>query len=652
MQRRIYKSLLLMGAVSVLLTFILAGVLHYQSLQEQETKQLSRLATALASGISATDESQGVNYLSQVYSQYNHDIQILWMDNTGHVLYSSQGQTSGEDLLSAPNVQEAEEKGIGQSVHKDNKDTPKNYVSTMVSDGTILTLSRERLLALQWYKDILPETLVFIIVFFVGCIAAAEAETQRILQPLHKLGDLVFRIMEGEKIEKIPSDYDEVKPFLKKMEEQHRDIENYLEDIENERNTIRAVIDTISDGIILLNSHKIILDYNKQTAEIFHPNEDKRFRRIASLYYDEDWLRAIGRSFRSSEKKEYTMTLFDHPFRVIMTRLLLTDGEKGLLIVLRDMTSVHAAEKMRREFTSNVSHELRTPLTSISGFAEMIVNGMYKDPEDVKNFGTKIYDESQRMLALIDTIMHLSKIEETETTIMWNVVAVDSLVKYAADLIQNQADKRHIAIHVDTEPVYIYGNAALISELIMNLLDNALKYNHENGSVDISLKPVDEKQIVLSVSDTGIGIPKDKQQRVFERFYRADESRDSKTGGSGLGLAICKHIVLRHKGHMEIHSEEGEGTTISVYLPRLSDQEAEKEKTEALLAQKEAENAESGALAQQEKEEDQAEAQKEEELTAKEELENKKHDKSKKNKKNKKSKKKKDKEKSKDKSKK
>ena len=298
------------------------------------------------------------------------------------------------------------------------------------------------------------------------------------------------------------------------------------------------------------------------------------------------------------------MYLFDKPFRMVMNRIVLTDGESGLLIVLRDMTASYMAEKMRREFSANVSHELKTPLTSISGFAEMIANGMYQKPEEVRLFGSRIVNESQRMLTLIDTIMHLSKIEETETTITWKTVSVDSLVRYAADLISPQADAKHVKVHVDTDPLYAYGNAALLSELIMNLLDNAVKYNHEGGDVYARLSPEGEDKMILTVSDTGIGIPKDKQGRVFERFYRAEESRNKATGGSGLGLAICKHIVEKHKGMLSIESTEGEGTTVTVVLPRMSEGDVDREQAEAMTAKQEAADAESGRLAAKEAEED------------------------------------------------
>lgn len=593
-----------MGIVSVIITFILSAILYYQGMQEQFSHELQHLNSVMAGAVSTDDEDRSREYLERIYDDNGRTIHIVWLDRDGAVIYDSDNKD--EDYKSGPEVRQAMENGKGAAVHKDANDSPKSYYAQKAPDGSILRLSSARTVSYKGFSAYLPEIILFLLVFVVGCLFAAERETEKILKPFHLLGDLVQKIMEGQKVDDVPSDYKELNPLIRKVEEQHDEIQNYLEDIEEERNTIRTVVDTISDGIILLNEHKEIVDYNRKIEDIFHPAEEKRYRRIASLYHDEDWLRVIGKAYRTEGRQEYTMNLFDKPYRMVMNKIELSDGETGLLIVLRDMTASYMAEKMRREFSANVSHELKTPLTSISGFAEMIANGMYQKPDDVKLFGSRIVNESQRMLTLIDTIMHLSRIEETETTITWKTVSLDSLVHYAADLIEPQAKAKGVTLSVDAEPLYTYGNAALLSELVMNLLDNAVKYNNEGGSVHATLKPAGDDKLELTISDTGIGIPKDKQGRVFERFYRAEESRNKSTGGSGLGLAICKHIVEKHKGTLSMTSEEGKGTTVTVILPRMSEADVTKETKEALTARQEAEDAESGRLAEQEAAEDKA----------------------------------------------
>ena len=602
MKVRIYRSLLLMGILSVVLTFILSAVLYYQGMVEQFSHEVQHLNIVMAESLSMDEEARGKDYLCRVFAENKGTIHIVWLDDTGSVIYDSDGETD-EDYASGKEVKEAMEKGMGSGVHKDARGNPKSYYARKAPDGSILRLSSMRSVSYAAFSAYLPEIVIFFFVFIVGCLFVAERETLKILKPFQLLGDLVQDIMEGKKVTP-PAAYEELNPLISKVEEQHDEIESYLEDLEEERNTIQIVFNTISDGIILLNAHKEIVSYNTKAEEIFKPGEDKRYRRIASLYHDEDWLRVIGKAYRTEGRQQYTLNLFDKPYRMVMTQLELTDGQTGLLIVLRDMTASYMAEKMRREFSANVSHELKTPLTSISGFAEMIANGMYQQPEDVKFFGSRIVNESHRMLTLIDTIMHLSKIEETETTITWKTVSMDSLVHYAAELIEPQAKAKNVTITVDTEPLYAYGNAALLSELIMNLLDNAVKYNTQGGSVHAVLCPEGEDKIKLTVSDTGIGIAKEKQDRVFERFYRAEESRNKATGGTGLGLAICKHIVDKHKGTLSVFSEEGKGTTMTVILPRVSEADVSKEEIETLTARQEAEDAESGKLAEREAEED------------------------------------------------
>ncbi len=596
MRARIHKSLLAMGVISVTLAFILSAVLHYQGLQEQYDEELANMVQTAAAAVSINDADKSRTYLDAIYAANNKGIHIVWLTEQGSVLYDTDG-TIGRNYLDMPEVQQAIQKGKGGIVQKASDDHPKSYVASRTADNTILRFSKSKVVSFAFLSDFVPEILLFLLVFFVGCLAAAEHETNRILKPIRKVEELIQQIMSGKPVEKLSDEYEELMPLINKVEEQHDEIQNYLEDIEEERNTIRAIIDTISDGIILLNSKKEIVDYNIRTEQIFKIEKNKRFRRISFLYHDEDFLRAIGRAYNSEGRHEYTMTLFDIPFRMSTAKTELSDGETGLLLALRDMTAYHMAEKMRREFSANVSHELKTPLTSISGFADIIANGLCQNEEDVKLFGSRIVTESHRMLSLIDTIMHLSKIEETETTIKWKTVEVDSLVRYAAELIQPQAEKKNVTVEVKTVPVYVYGNAALLSELAMNLLDNAVKYNHEGGHVTAALTKEDEN-MVLTVSDTGIGIPADKQERIFERFYRAEESRNKSTGGSGLGLSICKHIVEKHKGTMTISSTEGEGTTFIVRLPAMSEDDVSVEESNEELAKQEAEAGESGKLAE------------------------------------------------------
>lgn len=223
------------------------------------------------------------------------------------------------------------------------------------------------------------------------------------------------------------------------------------------------------------------------------------------------------------------------------------------------------AEQIRAEFSANVSHELKTPLTTIKGFGEMLENGLITDSEDVKKYGGTIYRESTRLLSLINDIIRLSEIEENDVTVNPEVDLLE-IANAAADSLADKAENNSVSITVQGERTFAHANQMYIGELFANLIDNAIKYNKQGGSVIVSVTKSDGNA-VISVKDTGIGIPDDSKERIFERFYRVDKSHSRAIGGTGLGLSIVKHIVNYHKGRIELESTLGVGTEITVYLP-------------------------------------------------------------------------------------
>ena len=217
---------------------------------------------------------------------------------------------------------------------------------------------------------------------------------------------------------------------------------------------------------------------------------------------------------------------------------------------------------IRQEFTANVSHELKTPLTSISGYAELIENGMASD-EDVIHFAKGIHKNSNRLLTLINDIIRLSELDGTEKEVEFEKVNLHLIAQTSLDMLQFMAQKHNVSLELRGEECFVWGNRQMLEELVYNLCDNAIRYNNDGGSVTVHLKDVDET-IVMTISDTGIGIPKEAQERVFERFYRVDKSRSKSTGGTGLGLAIVKHIIVKLQAEITVESEVGKGTQISV----------------------------------------------------------------------------------------
>lgn len=222
-------------------------------------------------------------------------------------------------------------------------------------------------------------------------------------------------------------------------------------------------------------------------------------------------------------------------------------------------------EKIRREFTANVSHELKTPLTTISGYAQMISNGMAKT-EDIKEFGRKIEKESDRLLTLIDDIINLSNLDEQGSIENPENIDLSLVTEEAICVLEKAAKERGIQIYYTKIPTFIKGNVTLVSELVYNLLDNAIKYNKDNGKITVFVGE-SAKGVELSVKDTGIGIPTEDTERIFERFYRVDKSHSKKVGGTGLGLSIVKHVCACHNATIRVKSKVGKGTTIYVTFP-------------------------------------------------------------------------------------
>ena len=232
----------------------------------------------------------------------------------------------------------------------------------------------------------------------------------------------------------------------------------------------------------------------------------------------------------------------------------------------RDRDELEKNEEIRREFTANVSHELKTPLHSISGYAELLAKGMVR-PEDVEKFSSKIYSESQRMTSLVEDIIELSHLDTGAEDMKREDVDLYLIARTAADSLSMAAKEAGVELKVSGESARVYGVPQLLYGICYNLCDNGIKYNREKGRVEISVRNL-EGEVELKVSDTGIGIPEESRERIFERFYRVDKSRSKAVGGTGLGLSIVKHAALVHRATIDIDSEPGSGTSFTLHFPK------------------------------------------------------------------------------------
>ena len=260
------------------------------------------------------------------------------------------------------------------------------------------------------------------------------------------------------------------------------------------------------------------------------------------------------------------MDLGEQVIEILANPVIANGQVTGAVILMVDVTEREQRESLRREFSANVSHELKTPLTSISGFAELMKEGLV-DPETMKEFAGDIYKECQQLIALVEDIMKLSRLDEGSEDLEQEDVDLYGLARKVLSDLRPIADQRGIALHIEGKGQKIHGDWRILHEMVYNLCENAIKYNKDQGSVTVKLSG-DEKQAVLSVQDTGIGIPKAHQERVFERFYRVDKRHSRKIGGTGLGLSIVKHGAQFHHARVSLDSEPGVGTTITISFPK------------------------------------------------------------------------------------
>ena len=236
-------------------------------------------------------------------------------------------------------------------------------------------------------------------------------------------------------------------------------------------------------------------------------------------------------------------------------------------IIRNQHEAIMESAQMRQEFTANVSHELKTPLTAISGYSELIENGM-ADEQDITRFAAGIHKNAKRLLTLINDTIRLSELDAA-SEVPFETLNLYDIAATSVDMLQINAENHDVSLYLEGESCEMKGDRQMMEELLYNLCDNAIRYNNKDGKVWIRVSREAAGEVCLQVKDTGIGIPKEHQERIFERFYRVDKSRSKSTGGTGLGLAIVKHIVVKHGARLELDSTVGKGTTIRIFFPAI-----------------------------------------------------------------------------------
>ncbi len=549
MTKKIFRSTVAVGLAVLLASLvIIMGALYsyFGHVQEQQLRdELSIAAAAMEDG--------GQAYLSRLESD---DYRITWLRSDGVVLYDTKADASAmENHAQRQEVRQALETGVGESSRYSATLLEKTlYYAQRLPDGTVLRLSASRVTVGVLLLSMLPAILAVIAAALVLSGILAGRVSKRIVEPLNRL-DLEHPLENDA--------YEELSPLLRRLEHQRRQIDEQLRSLRRRSEEFEQITASMTEGLVLLDNGGTVLSINPAAREVFHADEGCVGQPLLAVERD----MAVSHALREAMETGHGETRMERggrEYQFDMTRIQ-ADGETvGAVLLTFDVTEQAFAERNRREFTANVSHELKTPLQGIIGSAELLENGMVQ-PDDVPRFVGHIRSEAQRLVTLINDIIRLSELDEGGS-LPAEPVELLALCRDTAKSLEAEAEKRGVTFSVTGEEVAVPGVRRLLSEVFYNLCDNAVKYNREGGSVTVGVAR-DGGEAVVTVADTGIGIPQEHQARVFERFYRVDKSHSKASGGTGLGLSIVKHAVRYHHGTVELQSEPGKGTTFTVRLP-------------------------------------------------------------------------------------
>ena len=557
MTKKIFRSILSVAAAVLLANLVIVmGCLYdyFGSVQETQLKDELRLA---AYGV----EENGPNYLEHLSERdyryaWTPDYRLTWVASDGTVLFDTLDSAENmENHADRVEVREAFAKGESSSVRYSTTLTERTlYYAKALNDGTVLRISIRQATVLALVLVMLQPILLVAILAVILSAVLANWMSKKIVRPLNSL-DLDHPLENDA--------YEELAPLLSRIHQQRQQIAAQLHSLKKQTDEFAQVTSHMKEGLVLLDNAGKILSINPAAQQVFGAESSCDGQDFLTIDRSRDLHLAIQTAAEEGHG-EIRSERNGREFQFDISRIESEDAFVGTVLLAFDVTEQAFAEQNRREFTANVSHELKTPLQSITGSAELLENGLVK-PEDVPRFVGMIRTEAARLVTLVDDIIHLSQLDEGAAPDRETVDLLET-AKDAASALGDSATEKEIHVSVSGESVSISGVRSFLHEMIYNLCDNAIKYNVENGSVEITVVRK-EQEAVVTVKDTGIGIPAEHQSRIFERFFRVDKSRSKASGGTGLGLSIVKHLAQYHGATIKLQSEFGCGTTVSVVFP-------------------------------------------------------------------------------------
>ena len=550
MAKKIFRSTMAVGLWVLLLSAALFLGMLYQYFTDRFTQELESETWLVARGV----ESMGLDYLDGLRT----DNRITWVAQDGTVLYDNEADAAAmENHADREEIQEALF-GIQGTARRESATLSQLtiYVAHRLDDGSVIRLAGSQSTVVHLLMAMAPPIVLILIVTLIFAAALSSRLTKRLVRPILELD------LERPEDSEV---YDELSPLLTRIRRQNDTIRAQMDQLRQQKQEFTALTENMSEGFLLLDAKGRVLSYNTGVLRLLGAAAPAEEASVLTLDRSDVFQQLVEqvldgrRSQVRMERAGRILQLLGDP--------VLRDGETaGAVLVLLDVTEREQAEQMRREFTANVSHELKTPLTSISGMAEIMKDGLVKQ-EDVRGFAADIYQESQRLIRLVEDILHLSRLDEGGGGLERQEIDLLDLARTVEDRLQSTAKQHQVELELTGDHAAVQGLPSVVEEMVYNLCDNAIKYNRPGGKASVRVEDGADA-VTVTVSDTGIGIPTEDRERVFERFYRVDKSHSKAIGGTGLGLSIVKHGAALHNAQVELDSAPGKGTTVRLRFPK------------------------------------------------------------------------------------
>ena len=555
MTKRVFQSIFLCAAVTLILTAVFTTLFQYRTARENLQTQIEEEATYISEAFDTVESGARASLFDRIGKISQN--RITWISENGEVLYDNRADADNMDNhLSRPEVSEAASDGTGESERDSaTRKTETLYYALRLSDGSLLRIAAES--ASLW--GILGDTysplllIAAVVLLLAGLIAFVL--TRAIVRPFNTL-DLKHPLENKT--------YDELSPLLRRLDKQNQESHEQVRLLTARQEEFDLITSGMQEGLVIFSKDGTVLSANAAARAILSGETGGSYLQLCR----EKHYLSVVESALAGKAKTKKMKQGGRVYTLTATPVQNSLAGNAAVLFIVDITDSELSEKMRREFSANVSHELKTPLTSILGYTEIIGNGLAEE-SDIPKFADRIHKEAARLLTLIEDIIKLSQLDEDELRAEFVPVELSELCQNVLQELSQKAEKAGVTLHFSGSEQTVSGFEPSLYEMIYNLCDNAIAYNKPGGSVNVSLEKTPEDKIRLTVRDTGIGIAEEHLGRVFERFYRVDKSHSKETGGTGLGLSIVKHAALMHDAELSIESTPQVGTTVQILFKPL-----------------------------------------------------------------------------------